>query len=198
MAELDQRVAIEPDERDVAAHRLIDKRLGGRPERLPLGEPDEVLELRGEVEEDLGIVGGDQMVDERDRHPPRLETDGLLAVLVDAVVLALRTGRACLAVADVGAGEVLELEGDVLGDVARPRPVPQPGDEPAPPSQRTGVVLERRQERDECIVEAGELVRGVLLEDAEIDEQTDDRLACPVVRATEDACLEDPEGWRGA
>jgi len=56
------------------------------------------------------------------------------------------------------------------------------------------VVLERRQERDECVVEPGELVRGVLLEDAEIDEQADDRLAGPVVRTAQDTRLEDPEG----
>ena len=54
--ELDERVAVEPDERDVAADRLVDERLGRRPERLPLGEPDEPLELRREVEEDVRVV----------------------------------------------------------------------------------------------------------------------------------------------
>ena len=107
-------------------------------------------------------------------------------------------GGARLAVADVGAGEVLELERHVLGDVAGPRPVAQPGDEPAAPAQRTGVVLERRQERDERVVEPGQLVRRVLLEDAEVDEQADDRLAGPVVRAAQDARLEDPQGRGGA
>ena len=67
-----------------------------------------------------GSSGRDEVVDERDRHPAGLEADRLLAVLEDAVVLAGRAGRAGLAVADVGAGQVLELEGDVLGDVAQP------------------------------------------------------------------------------
>ncbi len=151
--ELDQRVAVEPDERDVAADRLVDERLGGRPERLPLGEADEPLHLRREVEEVVGIVGRDQVIDQRDRHPAGLQPDGLLAVLVDAVVLADRPGRPRLAVADVGPGQVLELERDVLGDVAHPRPVAQPGDEAAAPAERAGVVLERRQQRDERIGE---------------------------------------------
>ena len=103
-------------------------------------------------------------------------------------------GRARLAVADVGAGEVLELERDVLGDVAGPGALAQPGDEPAAPAERAGVVLERRQQRDERVGEVRELVRRVLLEDAEVDEQADDRLARPVVRAAQDARLEDAQG----
>ena len=126
MPELDERMAVEPDERDVAAHRLVDEGLRGRPEGLPLGEADEPFELRGEVEEDLRVVRGDEVVDERDGHLAGLEADLLLAVLEDAVVLAGRAGRARLAVADVGPREVLELEGDVLGDVAHPRPLAQP------------------------------------------------------------------------
>ena len=157
--ELDQRVAVEADERDVAADRLVDERLRRRPERLPLGEADEPLHLRREVEEEVGIVGRDEVVDQGDRHPAGLEPDRLLAVLVDAVVLADRPGRARLAVADVGAGQVLELERDVLGDVAHPRPVAQPGDEAAAPAERAGVVLERRQQRDERV---GEVRAAVL------------------------------------
>ena len=131
MAELDQRVTVEADERDVAAHGLVDERLGRRPERLSLGQPDQVLELRREVEEDVGVVRRDEVVDQPDGHPAGLEPDRLLAVLVDAVVLAVHAGRAGLAVADVGAGEVLELERDVLGDVPRPRPFLESRDEPA-------------------------------------------------------------------
>ena len=192
--ELDERMAVEPDERDVAADGLVDEGLRRRPERLALGEPDEPLELGREVEEDRRVVGGDEVVDERDGHPPGLEPDGLLAVLVDAVVLAVLAGGPGLAVADVGAGEVLELERDVLGDVADPRPVAQPRDEPAAPAERAGVVLEGRHERDERVGEAGELVGRVVLEDAEVDEQADDRFARPVVRAAQDARLEDAQG----
>ena len=50
LAELDEGVAVEPDVRDVAARGLVDERLRGRPERLPLRQPDEPLELGQEVE----------------------------------------------------------------------------------------------------------------------------------------------------
>ena len=149
-----------------------------------------------EVEEDVGVVGGDEVVDEGDRHPAGLEPDRLLAVLVDAVVLAGRAGRPRLAVADVGPGQVLELERDVLGDVADPRPLAQPGDEAAAPAERAGVVLERRQQRDQRVGEVREQVGRVLLEDAEVDQQPDDRLARPVVGTAQDARLEDAQGRR--
>ena len=112
----------------------------------------------------------DQVVDQGDRHPAGLDPDVLLAELVDDVVLAVRAGRPGLAVADVGPGQVLELERDVLGDVTGPRPLAQPGDEAAAPAERAGVVLERRQQLDEAVDEAGDLVRRELLEDAEVDE----------------------------
>ena len=151
--ELDERMAVEPEERDVAADRLVDERLRRRPERLPLGEPDEALHLGREVEEDVGVVRRDEVVDERDRHPAGLQPDRLLAVLEDAVVLADRARGARLAVADVRAGQVLELERDVLGDVAHPGPLAEPGDEAAAAAERAGVVLERRQQRDERVGE---------------------------------------------
>ena len=45
LAELDERVAVEADERDVAAGRLVEDRLGRRPEGRPLGEADQPLQL---------------------------------------------------------------------------------------------------------------------------------------------------------
>ena len=197
MPELDEGMAVEADERDVAADRLVDEGLGRRPERLAFGEADQPLELRREVEEDLRVVGCDEVVDQGDGHLPGLEADLLLAVFEDAVVLAGRAGRPGLAVADVGPGEVLELQGDVLGDVADPGAVAQPADEAPASPQRAGVVLERRQERDEGVGEVRELVRRVLLQDAQVHEHPDDRLARPVVGAAQDAGLEDPQGRRG-
>ena len=193
VAELDERVAVQADERDVAADRLVDEGLRRRPERLLLGQADQPLELGREVEEDLGIVGGDEVVDERHRHPTRLEADGLLAVLVDDVVLAVLAGRPGLAVADVGAREVLELERDVLGDVAHPGAFAQARDEAAAPAERAGVVLERRQQRDERVGEVRDLVGREVLEHAEVDEEADDGFARPVVRAAQDARLEDAQ-----
>ena len=70
VAELHERMAVESDERDVAADGLVDQRLGRRSERLALGQPDQPLELVGEVEEERLVVGRDKVVDERDGHRP--------------------------------------------------------------------------------------------------------------------------------
>ena len=74
------------------------------PERLSLGQPDEVFHRSRDVEAVLRVARRDDVVDERDGHPSRLEPDALLAVLVDHVVVGVLAGRAGLAVADVGAG----------------------------------------------------------------------------------------------
>ena len=129
---------------------------------------------------------------------PASMPDLFLAVLEDDVVPAVLAGAPRLAVADVGAGEVLELERDVLGDVADPGAVAEPGDEAAAPAERAGVVLEAREHLDERVHEARDLVARELLEDAEVDDHADDRLARPVVGAAEDAGLDDPEGRLGA
>ncbi len=99
-----------------------------------------------------------------------------------------------LAVADLRAGQDLELERDVLGDVAGPGAVAKSGDEAATPAERTGVIVQRRQEGDQRVVEPRDPVGRELLQHAEIDEHPDDRLARPVVRAAQDARLQDPEG----
>ena len=46
LAELDERVAVEPDVRDVARGGLVEDRLRRRPEGRPLGEPDEAARAR--------------------------------------------------------------------------------------------------------------------------------------------------------
>ena len=194
LAELDERVAVEADVRDVAARGLVEDRLRARAEGLALGEPDDALELGHEVELVVRVARGDEVVDERDRDLAGLDADCLLAVLVDDVVVAVLAGASRLAVADVGAGEVLELEGDVLGDVAGPGAFLEPRDEAAAAAEGAGVVLEARQEVDQGVGEARDLVGRELLEDAEVDHHPDDRLAGPVVGAAEDARLDDPEG----
>ena len=50
LAELDERVPVEPDVRDVAADGLVDQGLGRGPEGGSLGEPDQPFELGHEVE----------------------------------------------------------------------------------------------------------------------------------------------------
>src|SRR5262249_9767019 len=103
-----------------------------------------------------------------------------------------------LAVTDVGPGEVLELQGDVLGDVAGPRALAEPRDEAAAAAEAAGMVLEARQQLDERVREAGDLVARELLEHTEVDEHPDYRLAGPVVRAAQDPRLDGPERGLGA
>ena len=199
VAELDERVAVEADERDVAADRLVDERLGRRPERLPLGEPDEPLELGREVEEDLRVVGRDEVVDQRDRHPAGLEPDRLLAVLEDAVVLA---GRA-------RPPRVLPWRTSVPArfwnssatcSAMWPAQVPSRSRVMKPPRRPSEQAWSSSvgSSATSASVKFGQHVGGVLLEDAEVDQQPDDRLARPVVRAAQDARLEDAQGRLGA
>ena len=144
-----------------------------------------------------GSSGSTRWLTSADGHPAGLEPDLLLAILVDDVVVALRSGRAGLAVAGLGAGEVLQLEGDVLGDVAEPGPLAEPADEAAATAQRAGVVVERREHADEGVGEVRDRVARPALEVAEVDEHPDDRLRRPVVRAAQDPALEDPEASGG-
>jgi hypothetical protein len=198
LAELDEAVAVEADVRDVAAGRLVEEGLRGRAECEPLGEPDQVLELGDEVERVRRVAGRHQVVDEPDGHPAGRDADLLLAILVDHVVAAVLAGAPGLAVADVGAGEVLELERDVLRDVAGPGAIAQPGDEAAAAAERARVVLERGQHLDERVHEARDPVARELLEHAQVHDLADDRLARPVVGAAQDPGLEDAQGRLGA
>src|SRR5262249_36310261 len=158
----------EPDPRDVAADRLVDDRLRRGAERRPLRPDDERLELGVPVE--LGI-GPDQVVDEPGGEPSGGEADVLVDVAVDDVVAArLSLAAARLATPYVVAGDLLEGEGAVLGDVAEPGALVQPLDEAALAAARAGVLGEAGERRQEVLGEAGELVRGELLEGAEVDD----------------------------
>ena len=179
------------------AGRLVEDRLGRRPEGRPLGEPDEALELGHEVDRDALVVGGDEVIDEGHGDLAGLDPDGLLAELVDHVVAAGLARAARLAVADVRPGKVLELEGDVLGDVAGPRPFAKSGDEAATAAEAAGVVFEAGEEVDERLGEARDLVAWELLEDPEVDQHPDDGLASPVVRSAQDPGFEDPQARLG-
>ena len=123
LPELDQRLLVQSDPGDVAAHRLVDERLGGGPERPLLRKTDQVLQGDQEVESLLRL---DQVVDQPGGELPRLESHLLLAVVVDDVVLTGGAGGACLAAAGRRAGLALQFDRDVLGDMAEPRAFLQP------------------------------------------------------------------------
>ena len=80
--------------------------------------------LRDEVERECLVAGRHEVVDQADGEPPRLDPDLLLAELEDHVVAAVLASAAGLALAHVRAGEVLELERDVLRHVAGPGAFP--------------------------------------------------------------------------
>src|SRR4051794_32071403 len=144
LAELDQALPVEPDPGDVARDRLVDDRLRRGAEGLSLGEPDEALHLRGEIE--VAFALRHEMVDEGHGDLAGLDADLLLAELVDHVVLAGLAGSPCLADADRRAGDVLQLERDVLRDVTQPRALGEPRQETAAAAERAGMVGERRKE----------------------------------------------------
>ena len=141
------------------------------------------------------VVRCHEVVDECDGDLAGLDADALLGILVDDVVLAVGTGRARLAVPGLGAGEGLQLERDVLRDMAHPRAFAESADEAAAATEGAGVLLERRHRRHQAVGEAGHQVRGEVLEDAEVDDHADDRLARPVVGAAHDARLDDAQLW---
>ena len=119
LAELHQRVLVEPDPRDVAGDGLVDDRLRRRAERGALGTQDEGVELVAEVEVGVGL---DEVVDQAYGEPGSLEPDLLVDVPEDDVVAALLAlDLAGLAAPDVVADDLLQRQGRVLGDVARAR-----------------------------------------------------------------------------
>ena len=193
LAELDEAVAVEPDPRDVALCGLVDEGLRRRAEGLPLGHPDEPLQLGREVEGDGRVVRRHEVVDEVHGEAAGRQAHLLLHVLVDDVVLAVRAGRAGLAVPGLGARQGLELERDVLGDVAHPRPVAQARDEAAAAAERAGVVAQAGHERQQAVGEAGDAVGGIRLEAAQVHQHADDRLARPVVGPAHDPRLDDAQ-----
>ncbi len=190
LPELDERVAVEADEGDVARSRLVENRLRRRPEGGPFREADETLELRQEVEGRVGR-GVHQVVDDPDCQLARLGPDRLLAKLVDDVVLALGPRAAGLAVPDIRAGEVLQLERNVLGNMAGPGAVAEAGQEAAAPVEGAGVILERRHPLDQAVDEAGNRVARELFEAAEVHDHPDDLRTRPVVGTAEDPRLQD-------
>ena len=118
LAELDERRAIQPQVGNVAADRFLDDGLGGRPESGSFAADDEPLQLLVEVEL---RIGDDQMVDQPDGQFTSGEPDRLVVVGVDHVVAAtLALHLPGLAAPHVVAHRLLQLQSDVLGNMADP------------------------------------------------------------------------------
>ncbi len=189
LAELDQRVLVEPDPGDVARDRLVEDRLGRRPERRALGTQDERLQLRVPVELRVGL---DEVVDQAYGEPGGGEADLLVDVPVDDVVAPLLAlDLPGLAAADVVADDLLQGEGDVLGDVAEPGALVEPLDEPAAAPAGAGVLAQPGQHLEQVVGEARQRVGREVLERAEVDDEVDRLVVGPHVGAAVDPGLED-------
>ena len=194
LPQLHQAVAVEPDPGDVARDRLVDDGLGRGPERRALRDADEPLQ-RAPAKSSVASAssGATRWLTSATAMRPASRPDLLLAVLEDDVVATGLAGGAGLADAHIGAREALQLERDVLRDVAHPGAVREAAEEAAPPAERAGVVLHRGQQRHERLVEARDGVRGVLLEHAQVDRHPDDRAADPDVGPAQDPGVEDAQ-----
>ena len=144
---------------------------------------------RDEVEVRLGAV--DEVVEEAHGELAGGDADVFLGVGVDDVVDAALAGAARLAAGDLGAGQVLQLQGDVLDDVPHPGAFAHALQEPARLADGAVVLVETGQQLGEVLVEAGDLVGRPLLQLADVDLQQDGRHAGPDVGPAEDGGIAD-------
>ncbi len=115
------------------------------------------------------------------------EPDILLLVAVDDAVDAALAGAAGLAARDLGAGEILKFEGDVLKDVTHPGPLPHPLKETAGAAEGAAVVVERREKLGQVLVKTGDLVGWAVFEFANVDNHQDHGHPRPDVGAAVDS-----------
>ena len=191
LAELHERGGVEADEGDVARRRLLEDGGRRRPEGHALGLAQEGVELRLEVE---AVVGLHEMVEQPDGQLAGRDADGLVGVAVDDVVAAAHAlDRARLAAPRLVARQRLQLEGDVLSDVAEPGALVEALDEAAAAAAGAGVVVEPGHGLEQLLGEARQRDGGVVLEGAEVDDEVDGLLVGPDVGAPVDPRLEDRE-----
>ena len=152
VAELHQAVVVKPDPRDSAFLRRANQGGGARPQGTALGEADEVVERGGEIEiVEIGIVGPEfgryQRMQQLEGQLARLQADILVLVFVDHGVDAMLAGRPRLAKGDVGAGDILHLNGAVLQHVAHPGSfvLSEPAHETARLAVRAAVLVQTGQ-----------------------------------------------------
>ncbi len=162
----------------------IPRRLAAETMALVLGPRQTRLVQRPQrVEFGLDVEG--QVFDRGVEQPAAGFEDGAadLFILVfdhyfiDAVFRRL----ASTAVAGVDADQALDLQRDVLEDVPLVRAGPQPLEEAAPVAQATAMFDHRGQPGHQPLIEAGQDVRGRVLQFLEIDPSLKDRKVCPNV-----------------
>gem|GEM_PF-7088930 len=212
VAELDEARLVEADDGDAAPFGFVHQRLGSRPERRaadkPLERAQRSPQVERRVERRLVLIrvdplevphapefGRQQAVDERERDAPGHQPHPLVAVGVhDVVDAGLALDRAGLAARDPVARHRLELERDVLGDVAHPRAVAQAPHEAARLPVAAAVPLEAGQHLEQPVGEARKPVRGPFLDRAEVELDAHHRRVAVEVRAAIDPGLDDAHG----
>ena len=139
LAQLDQGVLVYTQVGDVPGGCLVDDRLSGGPEGDSVRCVDQLLDTFAELQVDL--VGGNKMVDDVHCEVAGLECNFLIAVAVDHVVPAMDPRPPGLSPVDGGTGIALQLQSDVLGDMARPGALTEALDESSGLLAGAGVVF---------------------------------------------------------
>ena len=126
VAELHERLIVEPQPRNAARFRRTHQRCGRRSERAALREADEVVARFRPAPAFGHRAGRAQRLGQQRAQQPQAELAGgdafvALRVFVDDGVDAGLAGAARLAERDFLARDVLQLDGDVLEHVAEPR-----------------------------------------------------------------------------
>src|SRR3989442_9131920 len=116
------------------------------------------------------------MIREPDGEFPGGHPDLPPFLAVDPVVIAGRAGPPRLASRRGRTRFALELERDMLGDVAHPGAVAEALDEAAGVMERAPVVVKTWQQIDQRVVEGRDGGRGPVLEGTAADEQADRRV----------------------
>ena len=170
IAELDQVAVVDQaDMRDLALGGGLDDGARARAHGMELDQGLELLHAGRNIE---GFV-----VDRGHHEVARIgqgpDADFLLAGAHHHLVDAALVGRARLAEGRGQSGQVLQLDRDMLHDVAGPGAVAQALDEAAAVAQAAVVLVQPRQPGQQAIGEAGQGVGGAVLERADVDQDLD-------------------------
>ena len=188
LAELDEVVVVEAEHGDAAMLRLLHDRRRGRTEVVIRAD---VLELADHaLEVDVGAATLEERVDDVDRALPGRDPGLFDPVAEDDLIDARGVGVDGLAEPDFHAGDELQLQREVLDDVAEQRPLAHALDEAAALVLRAAVLLEAGDEFEQRVGEPGQGVGEDLVVLAEVDVEHDDRAVAVVVGASDGARVE--------
>jgi len=181
--ELNQRVGVQATDGYPASPRFLHDRPCGR------AESDALVEILQLAYARLGIErrSAERGAHDRDRIAHALEADVFLVIRDDDPPDAGVARRDHASKSHVAAGEILQLERNVLEDVGDVGAAAESLDEAARRTERAWVGRERRHGIEQAVVEAGRVDGRYGLERTEPDVARDDRREAPVVRTAKRA-----------